>query len=303
MASLLLASAVPICGLAEDPRADRGPYGQVGWSSFFRGGYVHQSDTDIDDGGSFSVDRLFVQGGAAYGFDKDRSASFALAYGYDGYDFSGDRGFGGLDPWKHVHSFRVSVPVRWGFDEAWTVFAIPSFRITKEEGADTGDAVTAGGFAGFSYRFGDRLTMGPGIGIMTQIEDSSSVFPVLIVNWKITDTLRLTTGRGVGATLGPGLALSWQPRPAWTVSLAGRYERLRFRLNDQGVAPKGIGDDRALPLSAGVTYRFDEKTHVALVAGLEFGGALRLEDEKGNLIAKSDHDRAGFFGLTFNLRF
>ena len=136
---------------------------------------------------------------------------------------------------------------------------VPSFRVTKESGADTGDATTGGGFAGFSYRFSDRLTIGPGIGVISQIEDSASVFPVLIIDWKISDSLSFSTGRGLGATLGPGLILNWEPYSKWTFSLGGRYERLRFRLDNDRIAPKGIGDDRAFPVFGGITYSFNRK--------------------------------------------
>jgi hypothetical protein len=303
MALLVIILTFPMLCAAEEPSSDRAPYQEVGWSTFIRGGYVHQFDTDIDDGGSFSVNRLVVQGGVTYGFDARRSVSLALGYGYDGYDFSGTRGFGALDPWGNIHSFRASLPVRYGIDEAWTVFVVPTVRVTKESGADTGDAVSGGGFAGFSYRFSDRLTIGPGIGVISQIEDSASIFPVLIIDWKITDTLSLSTGRGVGATLGPGLALNWEPHNKWTLSFGGRYERLRFRLDNDQIAPKGIGDDRAIPVFGGVTYSFNRKAQVALLAGVELGGELRLEDEQGNLITESDHDPAGFLGFTFSFKF
>ena len=303
MVLALIILAFPSYGTAEETPSDRTPYQSVGWSTFIRGGYVRQFDTDIENEGSFSVNRLSFQGGVNYGFDERRSISLALGYGYDGYDFSGNRGFGALTPWEDIHTFRASVPVRWGVNKAWTIFVVPSFRITKENGADTGDAITGGGFAGFSYRFGDRLTIGPGIGVITQIEDSASVFPVLILDWKITDTLNLATGRGLGATLGPGLVLNWQPYRKWIFSLGGRYERMRFRLKNDGIAPKGIGDDRALPVFGGVTYSFNRKAQLALLVGVELGGELRLEDEQGKLITDSDYDPSGFLGFTFNFRF
>jgi hypothetical protein len=156
---------------------------------------------------------------------------------------------------------------------------------------------------GFAYRFGKRLTLGPGIGAVTQIEDDASIFPVLIVNWKITDRLSLETGRGLGATLGPGLTLNWQASAKWDIFLGGRYERLRFRLDDKGVAPGGVGDDRSFPLVGGATYRFGRRGDISLLSGFKLGGELRLEDEKGNRIADETYDPALFLGLTFRVRF
>jgi hypothetical protein len=288
---------------AQNPKSDRNmPYGNIGWSTFLRGGYLHQFKTDIDNGGEFSVDRFFVQGGVTYSPQIRRSVSLAFGYGYDAYDFSGSSGFVALQPWSHINSYRISMPVQWGLDEKWTLFFIPTLRSTAESGAELDDAVHGGGFAGFSYRFSDRLTLGPGIGAVTQIEDSASIFPVLLIDWKITDRLSLKTGRGTGATLGPGLVLDWRASEKWSLSLGGRYERLRFRLDDQGFAPDGVGEDRAFPIFGGINYTHSRRFQLSLVGGIELGGKLSLDDKDGNEIVSESHDPAAFIGLAFSLR-
>ena len=291
--------------VAEETRPGQaGMWPKIGWSVFTSGGYVHQFNTDIDnDGGSFSVNRLFVQGGPTYTTGKGTSISLAVGYGFDGYDFSGDKGFGGSKPWEDIHSLRFSIPLRWEISENWRGFISPTLRYTGENGADFNDAMNGGGFAGFSYRFSDRLSVGPGVGVLTQLEDSTRVIPVLVINWKITDTLSLNTGRGVGATLGPGLTLDWQPPGSWSFSLGGRYESLRFRLDEDGEVSNGIGDDRAFPIFAAVAYSYTPLVRLSVLGGVETGGELRLEDENGRLITKENHDPAGFVGIAFSARF
>jgi hypothetical protein len=276
---------------------------KIGWSVFLRGGYVHQLDTDIDNGGSFSVNRFFIQGGPTYASDEATSISLAVGYGSDGYDFSGDTGFGGRNPWEDIYSLRFSIPLRWKIDERWTGFVSPALRFTGEANADFGDAATGGGFAGFSYRFSDRLTIGPGVGVLTQLEDSTRVIPILIINWKITETLSLNTGRGIGATLGPGLTLDWRPSGKWSFFIGGRYERLRFRLDEDGTVSNGIGDDRSFPLFCGIEYSFTPLFRISVLGGAEVGGELRLEDENGDTIIKENHDPAGILGIAFRARF
>lgn len=300
----LIFLAFPVIGSALETQETRRRTGsEPGWSTFLRGGYVHQLDTDIDHGGSFSADRLFIQGGITYALDYHRSVSFALGYALDGYDFSGDTGFAALRPWKDINSYRVSMPVRWGFNKAWTVFVVPTLRFSAESGADLEDAIQGGGVAGIFYRFGDQLTMGPGIAVISQIEDNATVFPVLMVKWKITDRLSLETGRGLGATLGPGLVLRWQASDKWGLSVGVRYEKLRFRLDDKRMAPSGIGQDRAFPIFCSVSYSFSRRAQMSLFGGAEMAGELRLEDEKGDRIAEEDYEAGGFGGITFNFRF
>lgn len=274
-----------------------------GWSVNFQGGYLYQMDTDIDGGGSFAVHRIFVDGGPSYATDAGNSISLRVGYGWDEYRFSGHEGFAGLKPWEDVNTLRFSLPVRWRFDRSWSLFAAPTLRFTAESGADWGDSLTGGLFAGFSYRVNERLTIGPGFGVLSQLEDSTRFIPVLVVNWKITDTLSLTTGPAVAATLGPGLALNWEPSPKWSFSLGGRAESLRFRLDEDGRVPEGIGDDRSFPVYGGAVYHFTPRIRAGLTGGVALGGKLTLEDRNGHKIAEENYDPAGFFGLTFSARF
>jgi len=294
----------PSVGLSEESRGAEKPPGlEPGWSTFLRGGWVHQFDSELDGGGSFDTDRLFLQGGVSHATRYGRSISLALGCGFDGYHFSGDSGFAGLRPWDNIHSFRFSVPVRLKYDDNWSVFVIPTVRAAAESGADFDEAFSGGGFAGFSYRFSDRLTIGPGIGAITQIEDDASVFPVLIVNWEVTDRLSLETGRGLGATFGPGLTLNWKATDCLNLSLGGRYKRLRFRLDKDGIASNGIGHDRSIPILGALSYRFSRKIRASLLGGVELGGEVRLEDERGHRLSESAYASAGFLGFSFNFLF
>ena len=198
-----LAIVLVTCVLQAPARAqssDTQAYGSRGpWSWSLRGAAAHQSATDIGSG-EFSVNRLFIQPGVRYALGESASIAFTVGYGYDGYDFSGSTGsFTSLD----IRSWRVSTPMRWRVYDRWTLFGIPTLRSTAESGADFGDSVTGGALVGFSYKFSENLTLGPGFGALTQIEDGVVFFPFLVMNWKITDTLSLRTGSGLAATLCP----------------------------------------------------------------------------------------------------
>lgn len=285
-------------------RADGGGGGGGGgWSSIVRGGAIFQGDADLDDGGSFQSARFNIEAGQGYRWNRTDGASLTFSYSYDGYDFSSGGGGAGIgEPWDDIHTFSISAPVRYGINRQWSAFLIPSVRSTGEGGADFGDTVSGGAFAGASYRFGDRLTIGPGIGVVGQIEESATVFPVLIINWKITDTISLETGRGLAATLGPGLTMSYSPSEQWKFMLGGRYEKLRFRLDSDGAVPGGVGEDSSFPIFGGITYSLSRKSSINFVAGVELGGELKLENEDGESVAEDEYDSAPFFGLTFNIR-
>jgi hypothetical protein len=221
----------------------------------------------------------------------------------DSYDFSNPSAFGPEQPWDDIHSFRLSLPWRWKINEKWMGFISPTLRYTGESGVDLSDALTGGGFVTFAYRYSDRLSIGPGLAVLTQLEDDTQAIPILAIQWKLTETVSLQTGSGVGATMGPGLTLSWRPKREWSFSVGGRYEKLRFRLDDDGSTPGGIGEDRSFPIFTSIEYRFNPKTRISLLGGLEVGGELRLEDTDGETIMEKDHDRAGFLGMAFSVQF
>jgi hypothetical protein len=274
------------------------------WSTFIRGGYVYQFDTDMDNNnGSFSTDRFFVQPGIRYSPDYTRSYLLAFGYGYNGYNFLGEKGFSSLHPWSDIHTFRLSAPIRFTKGQNWSFFIAPTLRITGESGANLRDSLTGGVFAGFGYRINERLTLGPGVGFISQIEDDASIFPVLIINWKITDTLSLETGRGLGATLGPGISIKWQISEQWNLTLGGRYEKLRFRLDDRAETPNGIGQDASFPIFGGITYNINSSAKLSLVGGFETSGELQLEDQDGNVLNEQDYESAAFGGFSFYYRF
>ncbi len=300
---VLIVVLIPTALFAAEKSSEQGSRGmQTGWSTFTRGGAVYQFDTDLDEGGSYNATRFTIQAGHGYAWDDRTSVSLALGYSFDGYDFTSGPGITALEPWDNIHAVSLSVPMRTGIDNDWSGYLIPSLRSSGESGADFGETISGGGLVGIAYRFSERLTIGPGIGVQSQLEDTATIFPILIVDWKITDRLSLSTGRGLGATLGPGLTLNYQPDQKWEFTIGGRYEKLRFRLDKDGPVPSGIGEDKAFPLFAGCTYKFSRKAHVSLVGGVELGGELRLEDNDGNQIDEESYDPGGFLGLTFSLR-
>lgn len=273
------------------------------WRLTLDGGAVKQFESSIDTGGDFDVDRYFVRFSATRDVGSAWNAGISLGYGDGRYRFSGSSGFGGVDPWSRIRDFRVSIPIRYRADNNWSYVGIPSLRYSGESGADTSDSQKWGVLVAAAYRVSDRLTIGPGFGVFSEIEDDTDFFPIVLVDWKISDTLSLKTGRGLAASRGPGLSLSWTPIQRWRFSLDGRYEKTRFRLDDGGRVPSGVGQDRSIPIALTATYMPGPDLEFSLLGGMEFAGELQLEDASGNRLAKSDYDSAPFAGALVKVRF
>lgn len=294
-----LAALFAPAAAAQPAGVDTGP-----WRTQLQGGAVHQFDADLDDGGSFSVNRAFVEAGLAYAFSPRDSVGVAFGYGYDGYDFdTGGDGLAALDPWGDINDFRVSFPLRAGIGDNIDLFAVPSVTWRGESGADLGDAVTGGGLLGATYRFGDDLRLGAGFGAFSEIEDNATVFPILLIDWQVTESWSIETGQGLGATRGPGLTVNWTGIDRWRFTLGGRWETWRFRLDDDGPAPGGVGEEEAVPIYLAATYDVIPTVQLGVVGGLDVAGSLTLEDEDGRELADEDFDPTPFLGATFRARF
>ena len=272
---------------------------QGAWTLDMDLGAVHRFSADLDHGGKYDRTTFLARLSASRSWGSAFRGGLSVGYEHDAY------GFDGLTskPWGDVRTVSVGLPLSYRADEQWSLFALPRLRYSAETGASLGDGREVGILAGATYKVSDRVSVGPGFGISSQIESGSDVFPILLVNWQITDTLSLETGRGLAASRGPGLTLKWDPAGDWSLGLSGRYEKRRFRLNDKGPAPDGVGEERAVPVALTATYDPNRKLSVHVLAGAEFAGSLRLESNEGKRLSNQGYETAPFAALVVKSRF
>jgi len=279
------------------------PESQDGWRWTLQGAFVNQFDAGLDDDGEVGIERYYTSVRVSRNLTTQWRVSAELGYGEDNYSFSGNSGFGGMDPWRAAREVRLSLPIQYVTADRWSFFAVPSLRFNAEDGASLEDGQTAGLLAGAIYRVSDSLSIGPGFGAYTEIEDDASFFPMLLIDWQLTDDLSLQTGGGFAASRGPGLQLKWKAHPQWQFSFGGRYEKTRFRLDDSGIAPDGVAQEKGFPLYALAEYVASNDVKVSLIGGAKVGGKLRLDDASGGLVSETDMDTAPFFGAMFQATF
>lgn len=262
--------------------------------------YAVQGESDLDGGGSFEVTRSFARAGGLAFLGPGTTVGLFASRGWLDYSFSDPA----TAPWGDVNDLSVSLPLRFAANDRVSVIVSPALRYDYEDGADQDDAMTYGAFVGAAWEINERLTIGPAFGAFSELgEGGPTLFPALLVDWDITDRLNLSTGPTIGASRGPGLALNYDLGGSMTVGLAGRSESTRFRLNDEGSAPGGIGEDSSFPVVVTFDYEPFPRTGISAFAGMELGGSLRLEDAKGRLIEERDYDPAPVFGAAVRLAF
>jgi hypothetical protein len=277
----------------------RGP-----WSFTLDGGGAHQSEVDLkDDTGGFAVDRWFLGAGLNYSWDRRTSIGASIGGGRSTYEFNNETGFGGGEPWDTIEDARLSLTGRFGFGGTGTVMIIPTVRINGEKGASNSDSRTYGLFGAIAWRVNEDLTIGPGVGIFSRLEDGTKFFPILAIDWNISERWNLSTGRGLASSQGPGLTLNYKLNEDWSLGLSGRYEDLEFRLDDDGPEAGGVGRDQSFPMVLRAELKPNRKIRLAVFAGIEFAGELKLKNADDIVVEQSEYDPAALFGGTFEFRF
>jgi hypothetical protein len=270
----------------------------------FDGGGYHQSEADLSDtDGGFSKDRWFLSAGLDYGWNARTSLGVSVGTGRSIYDFNEFTSLGGEAPWDTIEDSRLTVTGRFGVGETATVLIIPTMRLNGEKGASTSDGRTYGLFSAIAWRINENLTIGPGIGIFSRLENGTRFFPVLVIDWNINDRWSLSTGRGLASSQGPGLTLGYKLNQDWSLGLSGRWEDVEFRLDDEGPAAGGVGRDQSVPMVFRADLKPNDVLSLSIFTGLEFFGKLKLKDADGLVIDESKYDPALIVGGTFEFRF
>ncbi|MBO9413718.1 hypothetical protein J7406_19270 [Ruegeria sp. R8_2] len=273
---------------------------RVGWVYQLEGLAAFQGDASLDDGGEFSANRSFLRATALYNLDAGTSVGLSTSFGRFDYNFSEAEN----QPWEDIRDIRFSVPVRFRVGNTATVFVSPQVRWDYQSGASASDGRTYGVFAGIAWKLNERLTIGPAFGAFSQLEDDGTeLFPALLVDWDINDRWNLNTGSGIGATQGPGLTLSYALSDEMNLSLSARSERIRFRLDGDGLAPDGVGEDKSIPIVLAFGYAPNPGVSLNVFAGAELDGRLTLDDRNGNELSRQEYDTAPLVGLAVRLRF
>jgi hypothetical protein len=249
------------------------------------GGGEYQFAADIDSGGDFSLGRF----GA----------------GIDVYDFQGGSlGVGaGVEPWKDIHNFNFDMLFNWKTGQDWSVFFGGTVQSSRESGADFGESLIYGGSGGFTVKASRDLTIGGGVAVLSQLDDNARIIPIFVLDWAITNDMSLRTTSAAAVSNRNGLELVWDVSRDWELAVGAAYEFSRFRLDDGGPVPAGVGENTSTPLWFRARYMPSKTISIDMLAGFTLGGELQMDDFNGITQVKSDYNTGFFLGAFASFRF
>jgi len=265
------------------------------------GGFVSQLSSDLMTG-EYDVTRFDFAVGAQTRLAEKLDASFVFRTMWDGYDFSDDASLGlGSAPWEDIYTLSFGARLKYTINDRWSLAGGPAVQFARESGADWSDAATVGGTISAIYQWSESLAIGVGVGVLSQIEDDPLVIPIITVEWKLSDSLRIHST--APTTTGLGAEIIWSFAPSWELAFGAGYASRRFRLDDEGIAPGGVGEETQFPIALRVGWQPHPHVHVTGFAGINVGTELKLESSSGAHIASEEPDGALFFGFAARLQF
>lgn len=263
---------------------------------------IYQLDTDMDSGGSFDVQRHLLRFDIARFIDRHWTVGLGLSFDYERWNFSDIDGLAGVDIWDEIFRPGISIPVFFSTGNHWRLGIIPSLDLAGASGAETSESLSYGVVLSAAYAFGPDLVLGLGGGIFERL-DQSELFPYVVIDWKISDRVRLTNPFRAGPVGPAGLELVYTPDGTLEMGAGGAYRSYRFRLDDSSAVADGIGEVNFWASFIRVGWRLGAHFRFDINGGALVGGSIAIEDENGNGLGETDHDPAPFIGATVKGRF
>ena len=278
------------------------PEGAPMGSASVAAGYLYQFGTAIPGGGEFTVSRAFVNADVTGATGSPTSLGLGLTYDREEYTFSGPSGMSVPSTWGTIHRIALSPSIIHSISTYWRILVSPSIGYAGEEGSEPGDSLVYGGVISATKTIGPDLSLGLGTGAFRQI-DRWRFFPFLSVRWRINDRWRLSNPLRVGPAGPAGLELACSLDRNWEAGAGGAYRSYRFRLDEGGTVPGGIGEIRGIPLFARLSRTWRHGWRADLYAGVVLGGKLGIENGRGDHNGSASFDPAPLGGLFVTRKF
>jgi len=296
------AAALALAACATFPGAVQAQAGGAAWSTFGSMTVVHQAAADLDGGGDYSAWNTILRAGMLGDLGGGRRAGLVLSYDYTDYEFSAPAAFGGLAPWGVVQRYGVAAPLSYTRADGWSLGLTPSVDWIRENGADSGESLTWGAIATATRYFADGNRIGFGLAVFDRL-DETRVFPLLLIDWRLSERWRLGNPLPAGPTGPAGLELDYRLGGGWNLGLGAAWRSTRFRLSESGPVAGGIAEEEGVPVFLRATRSFGPGGTLYLYAGVVTSGRLSVEDASGQVQRQVDFGTAPLFGATFSARF
>ncbi len=261
---------------------------------------AHMVDTDLDAGGDFGFSHLYLGLNTLKYRQGQFSTGFSARFDTEDYRFGEGSIFG--EGWDTVSRLQLSLPTTYEINRDWFIMAIPSLEFAAEGDLFDGDAMNYGFIGSVSKVFGRERVIGIGAGVFTGIGDTSG-FGYIAVRWRFNEKWLIANPFRPGPTGPAGIELVYQGIPGFDVGIGSAYRSYTFRLDDEGLAPGGIGEFESAPIWLRVSAVPSDNLFIDLYLGAVTFAEVDAKDDNENKIASDEFDAGLLVGLNISARF
>ena len=122
-----------------------------------------------------------------------------------------------------------------------------------------------------------------------------------MVTWKLKKNLTIQNPFRAGPAGPAGLELAWDASEKWQVGSGAAYRSFRFRLDDDGLAPGGVGEMTGVPVWVRSSWQAGPKSRLHLHTGAILAGEVVLENSTGRKVGSKHMDPSPVAALTLEL--
>lgn len=296
--TILLVLGVTICapfsGLAQGPPASDGGLGvKLSLSA------IEQFEADVGDS-QMDVSRYRIKADIDLAKSRKMILNLGLSYSVSDYAFSGPPADPWNDPWDEIQSMDASLSLILPGNGRWSYFLAGTLKWSWEDGAKTSDSLGYGVIASAVHVFRMDRRFGFGVGVFEGLEEIK-IFPYAMVSWKLKDKLTLQNPFRAGPAGPAGLELAYDASEKWQVGGGAAYRSFRFRLDDDGIAPGGVGEMTGVPVWVRASWKAGLKSKLHLYGGSILAGEAVLENSSGRKLESKHIDPAPMAAVTFEM--
>ncbi len=289
----------------ETPPVDVAPAGEgqepamaFDTSLSFDAGYTWQFKSSLDEGGRLAHGRFHTDGKVTVPVAKGFSMSLGWRYQLDHWTFQDV-----IAPWNNINTTQINLGFNWRIDDNWMILGGGQAMWAVEEGGDWKDGLIGGGLGAFAYTFSENFTLGGGVGVRSQLEDDALFYPIIILDWQITDRLSFDTRLTTGWANQSGAELVYELNENLDVGIAAVFDYERFRLDDSGPLPNGVGTTETLPLTFYFSWEPTEDVSLTFYAGATVYGRIKATNAASQDVYADNYKPAPVIGFQGAVRF
>ncbi len=248
-----------------------------------------------------------VRAGFTDEFRLPTSDSFAIDLQtlaeYSSYQFDQATAFlGTANRTLDLATYQITPGIEFTPVKFWTYYLGPFVQAAGPTGDSIDRSLTWGGYTGLGHVFSSRFDITIFCIGETELEHAQLVYPMVNLNWMLTDALKLTTRT---TDFGGEFRLTQTFCQHYSAALQADYQARNFRLGDAPDLPTSRGllhDSRGI---VGLTLAWNPNLlfQASATAGYVVYGKIRFDDSAGDEIISKRVDPAPVISFQMSLRF